>query len=279
MSAQAVLIDGRPGESVSVFERGLHYGDGLFETLACRGGRARLLGRHLARLEHGCARLGIRPPEPTILRAEIERLAAGPEAAVVKLLLLRGCSPARGYDPAAAGPPTRVVLRYPWPAAPLLTGTGVRVRLGRLRLAESPSLAGLKHCNRLEQVLARAEWQDPTIAEALLFTQGGELVGGTASNVFLVQGGRLLTPQLERCGVAGVMRATVLELAQAAGIPCAVLPLRAAALDAAEEIFLTSALLGIRPVSQLEERSLPHGPVTGALSARLSTYLEGADGR
>ena len=81
----------------------------------------------------------------------------------------------------------------------------MRVRIGALRLAENPLLAGLKHCNRLEQVLARREWTDPGIAEALMFSSSGNLISGSMSNVFLVQGGRLRTPAVDRCGVAGVV--------------------------------------------------------------------------
>lgn len=267
------LIDGRPGASVSVRERGLHYGDGLFETIACVQGRPRLLARHLARLGRGCRRLQIPQPRPLLLSAEIEQLAAGHERAVVKLLLLRGPAQARGYAVRGDESPSRVLLRYPWPADPPLSGGGVRVRLARLCLGENPQLAGIKHCNRLEQVLARAEWTDPAIAEALLFSSGGALIGGTASNVFLVRGERVLTPALGRCGVEGVMRATVLELARRAGIACEVGELAAQDLAAAQELFLTNALIGIRPVTRLEARPLPVGAVTTALRAALAAQL------
>ena len=102
-----------------------------------------------------------------------------------------------------------MLLRYP-PGRSARRREGVRVRLGELRLGENPALAGLKHLNRLEQVLARLEWSDPGIAEALLFSSSGALVSGSMSNVFLVHGGRLATPRLDRCGVAGVMREVVL---------------------------------------------------------------------
>jgi 4-amino-4-deoxychorismate lyase len=276
MSTPEALIDGQPGASVSVRERGLHYGDGLFETIACARGRPRLLARHLARLGRGCRCLQIPEPPALLLGAEIAQLAAGHDRSVVKLLLLRGQAQARGYAVSGRERPTRLLLRYPWPADPPLTAGGVQVRLARLRLGENPQLAGIKHCNRLEQVLARAEWTDPAIAEALLFSAGGALIGGTASNVFLVRGERLLTPALGRCGVEGVMRATVLELAQRAGIACEVAELGAEDLAAAQELFLTSALIGIRPVTRLEARPLAVGALTRALLGALAAELEGA---
>ena len=115
------------------------------------------------------------------------RLAGESPRSIIKVLLTRGAALARGYAPSGAEPPTRVTLRYAWPEEDAsLAHEGVRVRVARTRLGENPALAGIKHCNRLEQVLARAEWTDPTIAEALLYSSSGALISGTMSNVFLV---------------------------------------------------------------------------------------------
>jgi len=142
-----------------------------------------------------------------------------------------------------------------------------------LQLGENPALAGIKHCNRLEQVLARREWTDPGIAEALMFSSSGALVSGTMSNVFLVRGSKVLTPCIDRCGVAGVMRGLVLEIAPAAGISVEERRLEAADLAAAEELFLTNALTGIRPVRELDGVRLAVGPVTRRLQAQLGAHL------
>lgn len=271
---EAVLVDGRSGGEVSVIERGLHYGDGLFETLACVGGAPRLLALHLKRLLEGCQRLALRPPEAALLTAEIASLARGSERAVLKLLVTRGPAQARGYAANGEEPGTRILLRYPWPKEDeRLSQEGVRVRLGELRLGENPALAGLKTLNRLEQVLARFEWSTPAIAESLLFSSGGDLVGGTAANVFLVRDGQLKTPRLDRCGVAGVMREAVTLAAQRAHIALEKRPLTRLDLDAAEEIFLTSALIGVRPVRELAGRTLPVGPVTRRLQQELGPLL------
>ena len=142
-----------------------------------------------------------------------------------------------------------------------------------LRLGENPALAGIKHCNRLEQVLARRECSDPDIAEALLFSSSGALVSGTMSNVFLVRGSQVLTPCIDRCGVAGVMRGLVLEIAGEAGISAEERRLDAADLAAAEELFLTNALTGIRPVRELDGTGVALGPVTRRLQALLAARL------
>jgi len=271
---EVVWVNGAPGGALSPLDRGLHYGDGLFETIACVGGRPRFLSLHLERLTRGCRRLGIALPGSVELKREILAVAALTERAIVKLLLTRGPAAARGYGATGREKPTRVTLRYRWePEEPRLATEGVRVRTAALRLAENPPLAGLKHLNRLEQVLARREWTDPAIAEALVFSSGGRLVSGVMSNVFLVEGKKLRTPLLDRCGVAGIMRQVVLREAAHLGIETEEAALGSEDLARARELFLTSALIGVRPVSALDGRACTPGEVTRALQQRLAPLL------
>lgn len=273
LEPEVVRIDGREARAVSALDRGLHYGDGLFETIACLEQRPRLLERHLARLEAGCRRLAL-ATDLAAVAAEVRELAAGAGRAIVKVLVTRGVATARGYGPSGTERPTRITLRYAWPEDDAhLAQDGVRVRIAATRLGENPALAGLKHCNRLEQVLARAELRDAELAEALMFSSGGRLISGTMSNVFLVHQGRLATPRLDACGVAGVMRAAVLEAAAVAGIPAAEDALGALELERAEEIFLTNALIGVRPVRELQGAPREVGAVTRALQAQLAAVL------
>ena len=286
---ELVRLDGQPAATadacVPVLERGLHYGEGLFETIACVGGQPRLLERHLRRLRLGCERLGLDPGDAAALGHEARELAAGPSQAVIKLLLMRGTAVARGYALTGGERTRRISLRYAWkPEDPARMEQGVRVRFARLRLGENPALAGIKHCNRLEQVLARREWSDPAIAEALMFSRSGALVSGTMSNVFLVHDSKLLTPLIDQCGVAGIMRGLVLEIAAANGISAEERRLEGADVAAAEELFLTNALTGICPVSELEGVRRAPGPLTRALQEKLAARLaaetnrRGADG-
>lgn len=272
---EAVLVDGVAEPRVSALDRALHYGDGLFETIACRHGIPRFLPLHLERLTLGCERLGIAVPDLEALRAEVRQLARGGAGAIIKVLLTRGTAVARGYSTTGGERATRITVRHAWPDADLRAlQDGVQVRTAALRLGENPALAGLKHCNRLEQVLARREWTDPAIAEALLYSRSGALVSGTMSNVFMVQGSRLRTPRIDLCGVAGVMRRVVLDEAQHAGLRWEECELRAADVAAASELFLTNARIGIWPVARLDGRALSPGPVTRHLAARLAPLLE-----
>ena len=170
---------------------------------------------------------------------------------------------------------TRITFRYAWPQeTPTLARDGIRARTASLRLGENPALAGLKHCNRLEQVLARREWTDPAIVEALLFSSSGKLVSGTMSNVFIVDGSGLRTPRVDLCGVAGVMRRVVLGEALRANIPASESVLDMNDLAKAEEVFLTNARIGIWPVRSLDGRALRPGPITRRLQEVLRPLLE-----
>lgn len=264
------LINGLPGEAVAADDRGLHFGDGLFETLAVRDGVCEFWDRHVQRLLDGCTRLGIVAPAAGLLAAEAHELCRGVRRAVLKIIVTRG-SGGRGYRAPEAAAPTRILRLGEWPDYPAAhADEGVRVRLCAAVLGRNPALAGIKHLNRLEQVLARMEWDDPAIAEGLLTDADGHVVEGTFSNVFAVQDGALLTPQLDGCGVAGVLRAVVLDLAAAVGIACSQRPLRSATLAAADELFLTNSLIGIWPVRQFDGHGFAApGPVTRALQGRL----------
>ncbi len=257
-----------------ITDRGLHYGDGLFETIACRDGKPRFLGDHLERLTLGCERLAIELGPRGGLIEDIARLAAGKARALVKVLVTRGPATARGYAPHGDERPSRIVLRYGWPAEdPRSSEQGVTARIADFTLAENPRLAGLKHLNRLEQVLARAELVGSGLAEALLLGRSGCLVSGTMSNVFVVSGSRVATPRLDRCGVAGVMRRVLMRAAAASGIAIEEARITRQDLEAADEIFLTNVRIGIWPVRALGPRELGAGPLTRQLQHLIAPLL------
>lgn len=257
-----MLIDGKDSDQIAADDRGLLYGDGLFETLAVHSGEPQLWTRHMARLARGCVRLGIEPPSVDLLQVEARALCAGSARAVLKIIVTRG-SGGRGYRPPAPALPRRILSLHPWPDHPAhWSQQGVSVRLCDTPLGANPRLAGLKHLNRLEQVLARAEWDDPDIAEGLMLDAAGGLIEGTMSNLFLVRDGRLRTPALERCGVAGVMRARVLELAAQGGIASEVSELGLTDLQGADEVFVCNSVIGIWPVRRVQSMEFTPGPVT-----------------
>jgi 4-amino-4-deoxychorismate lyase len=157
---------------------------------------------------------------------------------------------------------------------PELWTEGVEVRFCRSRLGINPSLAGVKHLNRLEQILARAEWPLGGVREGLMLDTDGHVAEGTMTNLFLAKPGALITPKLDLCGVAGVMRALVFEAAGELGLTIEETRILPDELYAADELFLTNSVVGVWPVRRLEDRTFPVGPVTREVSRWLAIRIQ-----
>ena len=262
----AVLINGAtpadPLHALAIEDRGFQYGDGVFESALLADGRVRFLDQHLRRLTLGCERLGIAPPDTGILRSDVQRLSGSAERAVLKIVVSRGVGP-RSYRPSARSKTTRIVALYPAPPQPEVNG--LALRWCEMRLGRNARLAGIKHLNRLEQVLAQAEWSDDSIVDGLMLDTEGELVSATANNVFLARDGALVTPDLRFCGVLGIMRGEVLRVARELGITVSEEPLWPHDVAAASEIFITNSIRGIRSISQLGAQRWSESPIADRL--------------
>lgn len=266
------MYNGTPAQAVPMSSRGLAYGDGLFETIKVENHRAQFLSQHLQRLIRGCARLDMALDEFALL-SDIENLLEQHRSGILKIIVIREAA-GRGYFAAARAPSARVLQFFPQEfIADARNSAGVAVRLCRQQLAEQPTLARIKHLNRLEQVLARSEWNDAAIAEGLMFDRAGRLIEGTMSNVFLVRDGVLYTPSLQRCGVAGVMREIILMQVAPNIIDTAQVDLLPDDLTGADEVFLSNSVIGIWPVRKIECLQKPLGDVTLALQQKLNHLI------
>jgi 4-amino-4-deoxychorismate lyase len=246
-------INGRKSARIDYRDRGLQYGDGLFETMRVRGGTLRLLGFHLERLYAGCRSLGIAGPPRPLLRRELERVAALRGEAVLKLIVTRGASSTRGYRPTGRERCTRIVALHSLSRAALAEARApARVRLCATPIGLNPRLAGLKTLNRLESVMARAEWTDARIWEGLMRDADENIVCGTMSNLFLRRGSILMTPMLDRCGVAGVMRRWILQAAGDLRLRTLECRIGWQDLRGADEVFMSNAVVGVRSVASIE---------------------------
>ena len=265
----AVLEDGQPLVPAPDWplDRGLHYGDGLFETMIARGGHIRFLFLHKARLAAGCARLRINLAHEPLWKQAVA-LAQQHENAVLKLLVTRGSMSQRGYGISGDEPGRSLLFVYPAPQAG--QPADVSVVTLQAKLAENAALAGIKHCNRLEQVLARMEL-GVNAFEGLMGSSSGHLISGTMSNVFLDTDVGLVTPSLQLCGIAGVARAVVLREAAAMGIPVQVANVAMTALDDCRGVFLTNVRMGVLPVARLNGRELATGDHARALATRVAS--------
>lgn len=265
------LVNGQRGGHLSPEDRGLAYGDGLFETIALRAGEWRFLDLHFERLHAGCQRLGFSPPDRKLLLEELGLAADGCRDGTAKLIITRGVGP-RGYRPPPHATPTRVVgVSATGESVGQSWRDGIRVRYCTTPLSENPRLAGLKTLNRLDQVLARAEWAGSEIAEGLMKTGQGHVVCGTMSNLFIVDDGVLRTPSLQRCGVSGIMRHVVLEEARSLGIATRECELDEQDVARAQELFVSNSQQGIGPIVRIENHVREPGPVTHALMAALAS--------
>jgi len=263
----ALYNGGRPGPELAT-SRGLHYGDGVFRTMLAWQGAVVDLDLQLETLARDARQLGLQPPQPALLRSELLQLAQDPPRAVLKLLLWRRAG-ARGYRPDASDC-ERLLLRSPAPVFPETHWTqGIRMFVSPLRLAAQPALAGIKHLNRLEQVLASRDWP-AGCDEALLCDAAGRPACGTRTNLFRVQSGRLITAPLDDCGIHGVMRRKIIDLAQQLQIPVDIQHSSLDALRDADEALICNSLIGLWPVRQLDGR---HWPAPGPLTQRLMDAL------
>jgi 4-amino-4-deoxychorismate lyase len=258
-----MLINGVPGDQVSIHDRGLLYGDGVFRTLRVRDGCMEYWPRHYLKLQQDCSALYITCPEAALLLEEMQRLIELQPDGVAKIIITRGEQSARGYAPVANMIPTRILSLTPPPDYPDRNYShGVRLRRCDLRLAHQPKLAGIKHLNRLENVLAASEWSDPDIAEGLLLDIFGNVIEGIRSNLFMVRNGELFTPNLSSCGVAGIQRERVIEWAAKYGVHCWVRQFDLAELLSADEVFLVNSVIGLWPVRELSDNVWSHHPIS-----------------
>lgn len=269
------LVNGRESARISVADRGLRYGDGLFETLGCFGGRCPLWSLHLERLERGCRSLDLPAPDPEALAADRDRLTDGNPDCVLRIVWTRGAG-GQGYAPSSKTEPTRVVQRLPLPADLRdQQENGIPAIRCNTRLAWQPALAGLKHLNRLEQVLAAAECARAGVPEGVIRDTSGRVIEAVTGNLLLVIDDDLITPNLDACGVRGVGLTWLMNQGAVAVDERDVDP---ADLDRADEILVINSVRGIRPVIRLGERTLAPGPVGLALRARWRQILGWQDG-
>lgn len=255
MPARAFL-NGEPAPQSAFSDRACHFGDGLFETLAVRNGRPCLWEWHWERLRRGCERLGLSVPLRQHLEQEALDLCRDFSQGVLKIIVSAGAA-GTGYARDKNAGTNRWLRITPWPDIhPWSTETPLTAQVCGLRLANQPRLAGIKHLNRLEQVLARNELPK-AVDEGIMCDAQGRVVEGISANLFARIGNTFVTPPIIDCGVAGTVRRQVLERGRACGIEVAEARLDLAALRQAEAVYLTNALWGIRPLARIEDWALP----------------------
>lgn len=268
------IIENNNSSSLSqlLFDRGLHYGDGVFETIAVKFGIAELLDEHINRLIKSCERLQLADVDFLKIKRDINHKVENIEKGIIKLIVTRGCG-GRGYAIPEQTLTNYMILQYPWPDySPEMWDKGIAIKRCNLILGKQPVLAGIKHLNRLENVIARMELKDTEFQEGILCDSEQNVIEATSSNIFIVTKNKIITPKLDNCGVSGVMRDRVIKKSQEIHFTISIQDIPYKVLLDADEIFLTNSIIGIWPVTKFNERIYSNLPVTRKLMSLLKIH-------
>ena len=251
-----VLVNGQPAHSIDVSDRGMHYGDGVFETMVVIDKHIRFLDSHLERLNKGCRRLSLVIPDLEILKTEFEEVLSSNTASpfIIKLLLTRG-SGGRGYGIPENSRTTRIITTHDFPDKVMrFWEDGLQLHVCKQPLAINASLAGIKHLNRLEQVLASSERTDQLYDEGIMLSTSGNVIEGTMSNLFWVKDGIYFTPDLTNCGIEGVIRSKVIDLLANMNIELMTGNYLLEDVLKADKVFMTNSTMLIAQVVSVDDR-------------------------
>jgi len=272
---QHISINGVPCQHLSVMNRGLHYGDGLFETIACIDGKLQFWDEHIARMRSGAKRLAIDASMIALFEAEVTTLIKqhSVKDCVVKLILTRGQGN-RGYRSPSLQKPTRITLLSDLPQYPEeYLSHGIKACLCRHPVSKNSGLAGIKHLNRLDNVLARNEWHDE-YQEGIMLDDEGHVIEGTMSNIFSIKNNQLYTPSLNYSGVDGIIRGQILSISKELGLETQVVEINKDELISMDEIFVCNSIIGVWPIKSIQDKSYKIGVTTLRLSKLLQQRMQ-----
>lgn len=271
---QATWVNGTATDQINIADRGLGYGDGVFETIEVIGGYPQRLPQHLSRLAYGLARLGFPDQVASQVESDLAQLPLCGDQ-TVKVIVTRG-EGLRGYAPPQTVSATRIITVAERALNTAKMEKGVVARVCDYRLPLNPALAQLKHLNRLDQVMARAEWQDPNISEGVMLDAEGFVVEGTMSNLFWYdpEKGEVQTPLIDRCGVKGVMRDHLIGLLKRESISVVEGRFLPSVLMQANDLFMCNSLIGLWPIVTLDNKHYDVGPITRLLQSILQREID-----
>jgi aminodeoxychorismate lyase len=253
-----VLINGEEQDKISIFNRNMQYGDGLFETCVAMDNQILFWPRHFSRLEIGCEKLNINKIDEGLWLSDIKKAfeLSSKKNCIVKLILSRGNS-LRGYGYKDDIEPVRVVIVSEMPQP--LINKNFSLEYSKSGYHSNPQLAGIKHCNRLEQILARTNLSSN---EAIMLDEKENIISVTQGNIYFIFGNKLLTPKLDRCGVVGSRRLLILGLAMSLKMEALESNITLNQAQKADEVFISNSVIGIQPVHSIESHNLGRNPLT-----------------
>ena len=256
-----VLINGAKQSKTTVFNRNTQFGDGLFETCVVESKNILFWSYHIARLNKGCQKLGIGNVDESFWLSDIRKALSVSRLnnCVVKIMLSRGES-LRGYGFESGIKPVRIVIVSEMPE--IKPRQNLTLDFCDSGYASNPKLAGIKHCNRLEQILARADLKGD---EGIMLDEDSNIISVTQGNIFSIYANTLHTPRLDKCGIEGTRRAIILEIASELGMQINVGPLSVDELMESDEVFISNSVMEIQSITQIGDMSFASNGVTGLI--------------
>jgi len=267
------LVNGQFQDSLAVSDRGLQYGDGIWETiLISSSGYPILLEEHLKRLQWGCKVIDLQGLDENLLRQEIAQVIQNTSHLILKIIITRG-SGGRGYSSLGLSSPTRLLSLHDIPKnIQYHRDNGICIQHCDTRLSRNAKLSGFKHLNRLEQVLVRNELSDKH-QEGIVCDTQGNVIEGTMSNLFLiVDNNTVITPLLDKSGIKGIMRAYIISLLDKKNIDLIERSVAISDVNSAQALFFSNSVIGLWPVRKLESKSFPLEEKS--FSADVISYLQ-----
>jgi 4-amino-4-deoxychorismate lyase len=261
MDNHAYIVNGDFDQRISPLDRGFAYGDGVFRTMRVQGGIPVNWHLHYQKLVADCASIGIVCPSAELFISDIEQLFIQDimrnEMSVAKIIVTRG-EGERGYTIPAVTTPLRVIIKSQLPSyANHYSKGGVNLTVCETRLAHQQKLAGVKHLNRIENVMARMEWRDESIFDGIMLDSDGNVIECTMSNIFARFGDTLMTPKLNTSGVAGVTRQQILALSKPLNLKVTEATMPLVQLLTADEIIICNSLYGVLQAISIGDKTWP----------------------
>jgi len=275
MTSVRYCVNGKLVSGIAPTNRGFAYGDGIFRTMRLLNGELLDWPLHYQTLVADCSKIQIVCPSAELLMQEFKyfmasALEAEQSSGIIKIIITRGDG-ARGYAPPAICEPTRVFVHSALPEySAEIYSAGVALYTCQTRLASQPLLAGIKHLNRLENVLARAELKDPRFFDGILRDYDDHVIEAVSGNLFISKGGLVMTPALDRCGVAGVMRQKILDWYKTQGNTVVSTNLFMENLLTADAVVIANSVYGVLQVTQIDQQAIASNDWAKELRAYLN---------
>ena len=257
-------INGKLTNKISVEDRAVQYGDGVFETIAVKENLMGFWKEHYQRLSKGCKVLKIKCPSELFLKKEISKFVKKikKNKFILKIIISRGIG-GRGYNPPKKAKPTRILGAYNWPDYPKANfKKGIKMDVCKTRIATQPFLSQIKHLNRLEQIIARSEWQAKNISESIMLDFNENVIEGTMSNIFGVKKNIFYTPNIKFSGIEGIMRGVILKLLKKNKKKYMIKKIMLKELLKFDEVFVCNSIFGIWPVIKISKKKFSFGEKT-----------------